>query len=35
MAKVTLIIDDIVVKADKGTTILEAARVAGIDIPTF
>ena len=33
MAKVSLIIDDIVVKADKGTTILEAARSAGIDIP--
>lgn len=35
MAEVSLIIDDIVVKADKGTTILEAARSAGIDIPTL
>ena len=35
MAKVSLIIDDIVVKADEGATILEAARTAGIDIPTL
>jgi bidirectional [NiFe] hydrogenase diaphorase subunit len=35
MDEVTLIIDDTVVKADKGTTILEAARAAGIDIPTL
>lgn len=35
MAEVSLIIDDTVVKADKGTTILEAARAAGIDIPTL
>jgi bidirectional [NiFe] hydrogenase diaphorase subunit len=35
MAEVTLIIDDVVVKADEGTTILEAARMAGIDIPTL
>jgi len=35
MSKVTLIINDTEVKADKGATILEAARVAGIDIPTL
>jgi len=35
MAEVSLIIDDIAVKADEGTTILEAARAAGIDIPTL
>jgi bidirectional [NiFe] hydrogenase diaphorase subunit len=35
MAEVSLIIDDILVKADQGTTILEAARTAGIDIPTL
>ena len=35
MTKVTLIIDDIVVKADKDATILEAARAASIDIPTL
>lgn len=32
---VTLTIDDVKVKAKKGTTILEAAREAGIDIPTL
>ena len=32
---VTLTIDGIEVKAKKGTTILEAARTAGIDIPTL
>ncbi len=35
MAEVSLIIDDILVKVDKGATILEAARSAGIDIPTL
>ena len=35
MAEVSLIIDDIAVKANQGTTILEAARTAGIDIPTL
>ena len=35
MAEVSLIIDDIAVKADRGTTILKAARAAGIDIPTI
>jgi len=35
MAKVTLIIDDVEVKANKGMTILQAARIAGIDIPTL
>ena len=32
---VTLTIDGIEVKAKKGTTILEAAKEAGIDIPTL
>ena len=32
---VTLTIDGIEVKAKKGETILEAARHAGIDIPTL
>ena len=32
---VTLTIDGIKVKAKKGTTILEAAKEAGIDIPTL
>lgn len=32
---ITLTIDDIEVKVKKGTTILEAARQAGIDIPTL
>jgi len=35
MSKVTLIINDMEVKANKGTMILQAARVAGIDIPTL
>ena len=32
---VTLTIDGVQVKAPKGTTILEAAKLAGIDIPTL
>ena len=32
---VTLTIDGVEVKAPKGTTILEAAKQAGIDIPTL
>ena len=32
---VTLTIDGVEVKAKKGTTILEAAKQAGIDIPTL
>jgi len=35
MSKVTLTINDMEVKADKGMTILQAARVTGIDIPTL
>jgi bidirectional [NiFe] hydrogenase diaphorase subunit len=35
MSGVSLIINDIEVKADKGMTILQAARIAGIDIPTL
>jgi bidirectional [NiFe] hydrogenase diaphorase subunit len=35
MSEVTLTINDIEVKAEEGTTILEAARSAGIDIPTL
>ncbi len=35
MSKVTLTINDVEVKADKGMTILQAARIAGIDIPTL
>jgi bidirectional [NiFe] hydrogenase diaphorase subunit len=35
MSEVTLTINDIEVKADKGMTILQAARIAGIDIPTL
>ncbi|MBA7667780.1 NADPH-Fe(3+) oxidoreductase subunit alpha [subsurface metagenome] len=35
MSEVTLIINDEEVKAEEGTTILEAARSAGIDIPTL
>jgi bidirectional [NiFe] hydrogenase diaphorase subunit len=35
MSDVSLIINDIEVKADKGMTILQAARIAGIDIPTL
>ena len=35
MSEVTLIIDDEEVKANEGMTILEAARTAGIDIPTL
>jgi bidirectional [NiFe] hydrogenase diaphorase subunit len=35
MSQVTLIIDDVEVKADKGMTILQAARSAGTDIPTL
>ncbi len=35
MSEVTLIINDKEVKAEQGTTILEAARSAGIDIPTL
>jgi len=35
MSEVTLIINDEEVRAEKGMTILEAARSAGIDIPTL
>lgn len=35
MSEVTLIIDDIEVKAKEGMTLLEVARSAGIDIPTL
>lgn len=35
MSEVTLVINDIEVKADRGMSILEAARIAGIDIPTL
>jgi bidirectional [NiFe] hydrogenase diaphorase subunit len=35
MSEVTLTINDIEVKASKGTTVLQAARTAGIDIPTL
>ena len=35
MSNVTLIINDTEVKAKKGTAILQAARTAGIDIPTL
>jgi bidirectional [NiFe] hydrogenase diaphorase subunit len=35
MREVSLTINDIEVKADKGMTILQAARIAGIDIPTL
>jgi bidirectional [NiFe] hydrogenase diaphorase subunit len=35
MSEVTLTIDDLEVKAKEGMTILEAARSAGIDIPTL
>jgi len=35
MSEVTLIINDEEVKAEEGTTILEAAQNAGIDIPTL
>ena len=35
MSKVSLIINDMEVKADKGMTILQAARSIGIDIPTL
>lgn len=35
MSQVTLVIDDVEVKASKGTTILEAARSIGADIPTL
>ncbi len=35
MSEVTLIINDGEVKAEQGTTILQAARSAGIDIPTL
>ena len=35
MSEVTLTINDEEVKAEEGTTILEAARSAGIDIPTL
>jgi bidirectional [NiFe] hydrogenase diaphorase subunit len=35
MSQVTLIIDGIEVKADEGMTILQAARSAGIDVPTL
>ena len=35
MSEVTLIINDVEVKADKGMTVLQAARSIGIDIPTL
>ena len=35
MSDVTLIINDVEVKANKDMTILQAARIAGIDIPTL
>jgi bidirectional [NiFe] hydrogenase diaphorase subunit len=35
MSQVTLIIDDVEVKGESGMTILQAARSAGIDIPTL
>jgi len=35
MSEVTLIINDVAVRADKGMTILEAARSVGTDIPTL
>ncbi len=35
MSEVTLTINDIEVKADKGMTILQVARTAGFDIPTL
>ena len=35
MSQVTLTIDDKEVKAEEGTTVLEAARSAGIDIPSL
>lgn len=35
MEKVNLTIDNMKVKADKGTTVLEAARTIGIEIPTL
>ena len=35
MSEVTLTINDEEVKAEEGMTILEAARSAGIDIPTL
>jgi bidirectional [NiFe] hydrogenase diaphorase subunit len=35
MSEVTLFINDVEVKAEKGMTILQAARIAGIDIPTL
>ena len=35
MSKVTLIINDVEVKANRGTTILQAARSIGTDIPTL
>lgn len=35
MSEVTLIMNDVEVKAQEGMTILEAARSAGIDIPTL
>ncbi|MGB4267100.1 MAG: 2Fe-2S iron-sulfur cluster-binding protein, partial [Limnochordia bacterium] len=35
MNKITLTIDDQVVQVENGATVLEAARRAGIDIPTL
>jgi bidirectional [NiFe] hydrogenase diaphorase subunit len=35
MSQVTLIIDDVEIKAERGMTILQAARSAGADIPTL
>ncbi len=35
MGEVTLIVDDVEVKANKGMTILQVARTVGIDIPTL
>lgn len=35
MSQVTLAVDDVEVKADRGMTILQAARSAGIDVPTL
>jgi len=35
MNKITLTIDDQVVEVEAGTTILEAARQAGVEIPTL
>jgi len=35
MSKITLTIDDQLVEVDAGTTVLEAARMAGVEIPTL